>query len=377
MSGETTMRENYLSMENLIDEAIDRGVQPYDLFKPADATMNASDFFKNIVAGKDKSYQDSPEQRILKNAENNPFYQVLISYLDSLGTGRRNYPKLEPALIKRDKWSGKYVPVDGRHRAKFCELLNIDLPVNILKDTKIESVLEDYKNPKDIFDTNHINIPFYDELLKSQSARNRENRNVKIVQMSPREYFRGCAEVFNSTFDKQIRQIKEDKETLEYIQSELDKGHKLPLTWLDYGAERSQDGRHRMYVVGNAFGWDEKYPVAIFTTADEQEAERRKKEKEDGRIIKYFHWIEDKLFGYSYRDLDELKGEVEYLISDYLDDKPAVEVEQQGKQLLITVNGVEFTYNMSDFDWEEEEKSIFDDDETFELDDFDYDDLEV
>lgn len=371
------MRENYLSMENLIDEAIDRDVQPYDLFKPADATMNASDFFKNIVAGKDKSYQDSPEQRILKNAESNPFYQVLISYLDSLGTGKRNYPKLEPALIKRDKWSGKYVPVDGRHRAKFCELLNIDLPVNILKDTTTESVFEDYKDSKDIFDTNHINIPFYDELLKSQAARNRENRNVKIVQMSPREYFRGCAEVFDSTFDKQIRQIKEDKETLEYIQSELDKGHKLPLTWLDYGAERSQDGRHRMYVVGNAFGWDEKYPVAIFTTADEQEAERRRKEKEDGRIIKYFHWIEDKLFGYSYRDLDELKEEVEYLINDYLDDKPAVEVEQQGKQLLITVNGVEFTYNMSDFNWEEEEKSIFDDDETFELDDFDYDDLEV
>ena len=365
-------------MENLIDEATDRGVQPYDLFEHADALVDSDNFFKNIVAGTDSNYQSSPERRILKNSEANLFYQVLLSYLDSLGTGKKNYTKLEPAAVKIDRWSGKYLPIDGRHRAKFCSMLGIKLPVNILGERKEPEGYGLYEetSTSDIFDTNHINIPFYNELLKSQAARKRENRNVKIVQMSPREYFNGCAEVFDSTFDKQIRQIREDTDTLEYIQSEIDKGHKLPLTWLDYGAERSQDGRHRMYVVGNAFGWDEKYPVAIFTTADEQEAERRKRAKEEERITKYFYWIENKLLGYAYRDLDELKEEVEYLISDYLNDKPVVEVEQQGKQLLITVNGVDFTYNMNDFDWEEEEKSIFDDDETFELNGFDYDDLE-
>lgn len=368
----TPMRENYLSMENLIDEAIDRGVQPYDLFKPSDTLVDASMFFKNIVAGTDDQYQRSPEVRIFKNTKDNVFYKTLLAYLDSLGTHNKNYPKIEPALIRKDKWSGKYIPIDGRHRAKFCELLGIKLPVDIYEEKDAGTKLtETFDNNKDIFDINYISIPFYDDLLKSQEARKRENRNVEIVQMSPREYFRGCVKVFNSTFDKQIKQIKDDKETLDYIQSEIDKGHKLPLTWLDYSAERSQDGRHRMYVVGNAFGWDEKYPVAVFTTADDEEAERRKKAKEEERITKYFYWIENKLFDYSYRDLEELKEQVEYLIDDYLDNKPRVEVKQQGKQLLITINDVEFTYNMKDFDWEEE-KSTLDD----ELDDFDYEDLE-
>ena len=259
--------------------------------------------------------------------------------------------------------------IDEYTKDYVIDYLNLD--EGILSNSKKELNEEAENASRDVFDVNHINIPFYDELLKSQEARNRENRKLEIVQMSPREYFRGCAEVFNSTFDKQIRQVREDKETLDYIQSEMDKGHKLPLTWLDYGAERSQDGRHRMYVVGNAFGWDEKYPVAIFTTADEQEAEKRKKAKTEERITRYFYRVENKLLGYSYRNLEELKEQIEYLVSDYLDDKPEVGVKQQGKQLLITINGVEFTYNMKDFDWEEE-KSTLDD----ELDNFDYDDLE-
>ncbi len=372
-SNNTPMRKNYLGMENLIDEAINRGVQPYDLFEHADMLVDADSFFKYMVSGTDTHYQKSPEYRILNNNKNNIFYQTLLAYLDSLGTGNKNYPKIEPALVRKDKWSGRYIPTDGRHRAKLCSMLGIKLPVDVYEvKQSSEELVESFDDPKDIFDTNRINIPFYDELLKSQEARKRENRDVKIVQMSPREYFRGCAKVFNSTFDKQIRQVRGDKETLDYIQSELDKGHKLPLTWLDYGAERSQDGRHRMYVVGNAFGWDEKYPVAVFTTADEQEAERRKKAKTEERITRYFYRVENKLFGYSYRDLEELKEQIEYLMNNYLDGKPEVEVKQQDKQLVIIVNGVEFTYSMNDFDWEE--KSNFDNDK---LDDFDYDDLEV
>ena len=246
----------------------------------------------------------------------------------------------------------------------------LKLDEGISKNIK-EELNEDIENgSKDIFDINHISIPYYDELLKSQSFRDRENKKIEIVQMSPREYFRGCAKVFDSTFDKQIRQVKEDKETLDYIQSEIDKGHKLPLTWLDYSAEKSQDGRHRMYVVGNAFGWDEKYPVAVFTTLDEEEAEKRTKAKEEERITKYFYWIENKLLGYSYRDLDELKEQVEYLLHDYLDDEPKVKVDQRDKNTIITVNGVEFTYNTDDFEWETEAKSLFDDDE------FGYEELE-
>ncbi len=228
------------------------------------------------------------------------------------------------------------------------------------------------ENTSNIFDVNHINIPFYNDMLKSSEARKRENREMEIVQMSPKEYFKECAKIFNSTFDSQIRQIKTDDETLDYIKSEIEKGNKLPLTWLDYSEDKSQDGRHRMYVLGELFGWDEKYPVAIFTTADEKEAERREKEKEVARISKYFYWMEKKLFGYSYRDLDELKEEIEYLISDYLDDVK-IEITQVGSKLLIDVNNVELEYNVDDFDWVKENENRLE----LDPDDFDRDDIEL
>ena len=256
-----------------------------------------------------------------------------------------NYLKLQEQLSKRNK---------------FKTSINEALKRNLNESTS------------NIFDVNHISIPFYNDMLKSSEARKRENREMKIIQMSPKEYFKECAKIFNSTFDSQIRQIKTDDETLNYIKSEIEKGNKLPLTWLDYGADRSQDGRHRMYVLGELFGWDKKYPVAVFTTADEKEAERREKEKEVARISKYFYWIEKKLFGYSYRNLDELKEEIEYLISDYLDDVK-VEITQVGNKLLIDVNNVELEYNIDDFDWVKEDENRLE----LDPDDFDVDDIEL
>lgn len=256
-----------------------------------------------------------------------------------------NYLKLQEQLSKRNK---------------FKTSINEALKRNLNESTS------------NIFDVNHINIPFYNDMLKSSEARKRENREMEIVQMSPKEYFKECAKIFNSTFDSQIRQIKTDDETLNYIKSEIEKGNKLPLTWLDYDADRSQDGRHRMYVLGELFGWDKKYPVAVFTTADEKEAERREKEKEVARISKCFYWIEKKLFGYSYRNLDELKEEIEYLISDYLDDVK-VEITQVGNKLLIDVNDVELNYNIDDFDWVKEDENRLE----LDPDDFDVDDIEL
>ena len=119
------------SIEDLIEEAKNRGVKPYDLFQPSDALVNAESFFKCIVSKADSYYQQSPEMRILRNNKNNPFYQVLLDYLDSEGTGNKRYPRLEPAIIRKTKTGNSYLPVDGRHRAKFCMMLGIKLPANI------------------------------------------------------------------------------------------------------------------------------------------------------------------------------------------------------------------------------------------------------
>lgn len=118
----------YSEIEYLIEEAINRGVKPEDLFeKPYDKEVDAEWFFKTLTAGSSEEYQNQAFTRIMLNNSNNEFYKVLLTYLNSERTGNKNYKKLEPAsyIIK----DGKIVPTDGRHRAQLCILLDIDLPI--------------------------------------------------------------------------------------------------------------------------------------------------------------------------------------------------------------------------------------------------------
>ena len=359
---------DYLTMENLIDEARDRYVRPYDLFQQGDMLVDAKDFYNNIVAGTEDSFQRNVQRRIIRNDRKDKFYQVLFHYLDSLGTGMTNYSKLEPAIVKKDRWSGKYIPVDGKHRAKLCLLLRIKLPVNIVKEGDEEELDEAVEGEdKDIFDLNHISIPYYNDLLKSQAARDRANVKMRIAKMSPREYFRECAKIFGSTFDAQIRQVKDDKETLDYLQGQLDRGHKFPVTWLDCSDEKTQDGRHRMYVVGNAFGWDEKYPVVVFETANQEVEKQKQEQRRVERVSRAFYRIEPDLLRPCYDDVEELKEQLEWLIDSHLEDAK-VEVKKESGNLILVVDGVDFTYSFNDFDWAEPH--------TPTEDDFDYADLE-
>lgn len=356
------MRDNHLSMENLIDEARSRGVQPYDLFYYSDTLLDADWFFKNASLSTDDTSSADVERLILHNTKDFPFYTVLFHYLN----GDSSYTKLEPAWARRDKWSGKCIPVGGKYKAKLCSLLGIKLPVKVGTSVK-EGLHEEIRAAnQDIFDLNHITIPYYDDLLKSQAARDRANIKVHITQMSPREYFRECAKIFGSTFDAQIRQIRDDKKSLQWMQAQLDKGVKLPATWLDYSDEKTQDGRHRMYAVGQAFGWDEKYPVVIFETADPEVEKQRQEQKRVDQISRALYHIEPSLLKPIYEDVNELKEQLEWLLDRYLDDAE-VSIRKDNNNLILTINGVEFTYSIDDFSWS---------DHTPSEDDFDYEDLE-
>lgn len=129
----------YSEIEQMIEEAINKGVKPEDLFeKPYDKEVDAEWFFKTLTVGSSEEYQNQAFTRIMLNSSNNEFYKVLLAYLDSEGTGNKNYKKLEPAsyIIKNEK----VVPTDGRNRAQLCILLDIDLPV---KEYKSENKLNE------------------------------------------------------------------------------------------------------------------------------------------------------------------------------------------------------------------------------------------
>lgn len=110
-------------MRSLLEEALSRGVKAEDLFQTTGCSYDAVTFFDRITEGKDPEYRRNTARRILLNKPGDPFYDVVMNYLDSLGTSK-NYKKLPPAKIRR-QGLGPFEPIDGRHRAALCILLDI------------------------------------------------------------------------------------------------------------------------------------------------------------------------------------------------------------------------------------------------------------
>ena len=97
--------------------------------------------------------------------------------------------------------------------------------------------------------------------------------------MSPKEYFENCAKIFDSTFNDQVRSISWEKDYNDHLKSVITiKGDKFPMAYLNF-ADETQEGRHRMYVAGELFGWDTKFPVLIIEHADEERAKREEEHR--------------------------------------------------------------------------------------------------
>lgn len=106
---------------------------------------------------------------------------------------------------------------------------------------------------------------FLDGLGKSDS----KGRVGRIVEMSPTEYFKACAKGFGSSYAAQINQIKADKDTYQHLSDVIDKyNRQFPITYLDYSNGFAQEGRHRMYIAGERFGWNTKFPVLVIEAAE-------------------------------------------------------------------------------------------------------------
>jgi len=156
---------------------------------------------------------------------------------------------------------------------------------------------------KDIFDRK-THISFYDELLTNpEYMAKKENLKGEIVMMSPNEYYRECAtKIFrNTTVDSLKEQRRWNEKTLEYLTKLVTQyKRRMFMPYISY-AERGQEGLHRMMVAGDLFGWDEKFPVLVITTYDEERKRREDKIKEEYTIRKMFRDAVDR-YRYEYED---------------------------------------------------------------------------
>ena len=175
---------------------------------------------------------------------------------------------------------------------------------------------------KDIFDRK-THISFYDELLTNpEYMAKKENLKGEIVMMSPNEYYRECAtKIFrNTTVDSLKEQRRWNEKTLEYLTKLVTQyKRRMFMPYISY-AERGQEGLHRMMVAGDLFGWDEKFPVLVITTYDEERKRREDKIKEEYTIRKMFKDAVDR-YRYEYEDEEQLREKIMDYISDYYSPK--------------------------------------------------------
>lgn len=352
---------NHMDIEEMIEQAYYRHPKPKEIFEePWDELVDPKQFYSDLTRGASPEYKARARKQILMNTEKDLIYNVLLGYLDSLGTGNTDYLKLEPAIAK--KIEGKIVPQDGGHRAVLCKMLGMKLPVKFV-ETYQESVdrtvynalyafpkyvekygkgsalfelkykynlqddelvwiinklidsgridmftrdiyisqlgLEDYEEDiKKVIEEDYLddeekfwdyhteNISgnqVFDETTQESSYGKKlidlaksgksdsKGRKAKIIQMTPMQYFEGCALGFGTSVQSQIRQVKNDKGTLDLLNDVIDKYYKrFPITYLDFsGTTFGQEGRHRMYIAGERYGWDTKFPVLVIYSGKE------------------------------------------------------------------------------------------------------------
>ena len=227
---------------------------------------------------------------------------------------------------------------------------------------------------KELFDKNHTGMSFYDDFINNLSyMQKNKNLTAKIVELTPKEYFEGCADIFGTSYQHQIDQTKADKDTIEKLKRViLVAKRRFPITFLNY-AEQTQEGRHRMYVAAELTSWDTKFPVMIIDYYDkdlQKEIENKRQQDVKNNFVRE---AVRKALQYTFRNTDEFENELEYTLSDVFDkDTTPDEVEYSDDTITVYCNGGEYSFSKDELKLDPNRN--VDDDDTF--DDIDIDDLD-
>ncbi len=211
----------------------------------------------------------------------------------------------------------------------------------------------DGRNP---FDTTKGESPFVKQLLGDPDyMADYKNLTSEIVQMTPREYFEGCAEIFESSADAQINQIKDDTKILTKLQKVLNVYRRtFPITDLNY-AERGQEGRHRMYVVGEMLGWDKKFPVLVINWYNQELANKeaaRKNEERKTAILDNIVWAVEYVTNMYCLDVNGFKEELQRALERKFDEDE-ITIKDEDGELVVTVQDVTKEFNLFDLNIDE------------------------
>lgn len=220
-------------------------------------------------------------------------------------------------------------------------------------------------NGDDIFDRKTY-VPFYDRLFtKPDYMKEKENMVGEVVMMSPQEYFEECAEkIFGGrTSVEQLKRSREiNKQNIQNIKDLITKyKRRLFLPYLNY-AEKQQEGLHRMYVAGELFGWNHKFPVLVINWYDEDrhqnDVERRRKKE----ILDHIYFKVNNALRYVYSDLEEFENQLGVEFGKYSDDPEIYQIKYDGDVVKVSLEEYpQYVYEFPLSDIKIEEKELDDD----------------
>jgi len=185
-------------------------------------------------------------------------------------------------------------------------------------------------------------MSYYNEFLNTKELdykRKAKNRDGKIVMMTPDMYFWECS---HSGFNHYVsenelkRQRRVDAKQLEELREMLESGKKFWLPVLNY-ADHSQEGLHRMMVLGDLYGWTKKeYPVLVVTPYDQEKEDRWKLQDEAARFLdnnfeKACRWAIQKLRGYNKPVPDNLTHLLDAQVSKEVKDMWNIDIEVESE----------------------------------------------
>ena len=198
---------------------------------------------------------------------------------------------------------------------------------------------------KNIFDTTKSGTSYYDDFLTDsgrQYMKKEKNLDGKIVQMSPNKYFKECGNIFGTTAEKQKNQTVADKQTIAHLTEVIQKyKRQFPITMLNYAAN-SQEGRHRMAVAGNLFGYDTEFPVLVVTYADEDAHIASEKKKNDREVERKLLQAISNIKKYEYHSFKEVIDEIPYDIERAFSDEVKYDIDEADDYVDISIGDVSY-----------------------------------
>ena len=146
--------------------------------------------------------------------------------------------------------------------------LSLEEGINYLDD---DHEFKDYGTAevegKNVIDTHKASTFATQDLLDGSTDAAYDGVCYTIIDLTPTQYFELCGKVQEMSPEEIIKFIGMDERQIAHIKDVILKFNKrLPLPYVSFSSAdevSGQEGRHRMYALGEMFGWDAEFPVMV------------------------------------------------------------------------------------------------------------------